>query len=611
MLFHLSGIIGLLVSLCAPVFFIFIACRRCHFLLDSFQSLNERLIASFIGSLIVNTALVPVLVLLGLYTPLGLFAGYLVLFAVGAALCYGRGAARDEGVEVPLPLSLGFALATLVVFIGFVWVVWPQLGSGFTAYDSIVSWNRWALSWADGHIPEYLWRYPQLLPIIMSIVYKIQGNEIQYYPALAAPFFSIFLLLAFVGWSHRQPVAGMTAAALFLYLLAHFGVAGGNGMADAPLAVLIGFSALGLLRMTEETAVPRIGGWLILAVGAAALAALMKPGGVLILVATAAIIQFLRNDLKTRLPRRLLVGPILVAFAAVAAVYAYLHWRVYIGADFDRTLIQMADLHGGRTLWQRFLHANNLLAGAFGLWPMRALWAGALLAAVFDRRWRIILGVMVLPYFLFWALFWSYDERNGTHVLPALCLGVGVAAQRLVGLLQSKLSPRTMSSPSFSVSPRLAVAAAVAVPMVLAAILGWRYPQEALADAHYRHMMSVGPAPEVTERVRVFRDAHPMEGRLITDYQILQFLPDFKKHEVFYASFRELGLVSHILEQAGAGYVLLVWPAVVGPEVVAYFDRLSELGAVRFIQREPALWVFYYDGSNVKDMRQGTGSVAP
>src|SRR5690606_553116 len=53
----------------------------------------------------------------------------------------------------------------------------------FTAWDAVVSWNRWAGLWVDG-APEAkdAGLYPQLVPINWAMIYQGSGSALQFGP---------------------------------------------------------------------------------------------------------------------------------------------------------------------------------------------------------------------------------------------------------------------------------------------------------------------------------------------------------------------------------------------------------------------------------------------
>jgi hypothetical protein len=75
-------------------------------------------------------------------------------------------------VRVPL-IGLGLMLVGLALL---AWLVSLDVPSVFTTNDAVLSWNRWALSWAADEAPERTVMYPQLVPSLYAVVYLLTGD---------------------------------------------------------------------------------------------------------------------------------------------------------------------------------------------------------------------------------------------------------------------------------------------------------------------------------------------------------------------------------------------------------------------------------------------------
>ena len=79
---------------------------------------------------------------------------------------------------------LYFAWSALILLLAVRSIVWAanvffdNAGTVFSAWDAVVSWNRWATEWATGRIPTDSRFYPQLIPVNWSITYILQGDTL-------------------------------------------------------------------------------------------------------------------------------------------------------------------------------------------------------------------------------------------------------------------------------------------------------------------------------------------------------------------------------------------------------------------------------------------------
>jgi hypothetical protein len=86
----------------------------------------------------------------------------------------------------------------------FVGAIEASIGRPITAWDAIVSWDKWGCDMADRHFlgTYVMGGYPQFIPSLYSIFYKLAGSTMEGYPdeqLLLHGFIVIFPLLLFLG----------------------------------------------------------------------------------------------------------------------------------------------------------------------------------------------------------------------------------------------------------------------------------------------------------------------------------------------------------------------------------------------------------------------------
>ena len=90
-------------------------------------------------------------------------------------------------------------------------------------------------------------------------------------------------------------------------------------------------------------------------------------------------------------------------------------------------------IYGGATLIERFNNAFlifiKLFVNKFVFFAIMPFW----FLSLTERKYRIINLIFVVPFYITWALFFSYDTRNVTLMLPMffLCIGVGIETIQL------------------------------------------------------------------------------------------------------------------------------------------------------------------------------------
>ena len=73
-----------------------------------------------------------------------------------------------------------------------------NIGKVFNVWDTIFSWNRWAVDWSYNQFPALTYEYPQILPANWSLSYVImQNKEVQAFTKAIMSLFSLFTILLF------------------------------------------------------------------------------------------------------------------------------------------------------------------------------------------------------------------------------------------------------------------------------------------------------------------------------------------------------------------------------------------------------------------------------
>lgn len=70
------------------------------------------------------------------------------------------------------------------------------MGSVFTIWDSVVSWNHWAVEWFSNSQPIDTKRYAQLIPTNFSVTYSyMRSSTLQFFAKCFMPLFAVYFLL--------------------------------------------------------------------------------------------------------------------------------------------------------------------------------------------------------------------------------------------------------------------------------------------------------------------------------------------------------------------------------------------------------------------------------
>ncbi|MBW2313063.1 MAG: hypothetical protein JRH10_02645 [Deltaproteobacteria bacterium] len=418
-----------------------------------------------------------------------------------------------EGGPTHRPWLLAFAFGCLAYLASSV----PQAFSHvFSEWDAVLSWNRWALSWADGLLPVWVAHYPQLLPLNGSILYVLQGEPLQFlhHGVLALFEVGVGLVLLDLGLSTRRDEPILAIPLLTLLLGTGFGQWLGAGYADIPVAFY------GLLALSPLLAGPfgddarRDRARLVACTLGAIGAALTKQPGLYVagLLPGFVWLALAGRPMRERIVTAGAVGA--VTLAAILPWYGYAELRVLEG--FEPTEMPRLD---------QVIEADGFVARAVAA---LAIWKAALPAGLLypilllvlaslarpPIRW-VTLGVS-LPFPVLWSYVASYDLRNSALALPFVSLSAAYGATWLASSIGSRIPTHLR---------RLALAAATAGLAV------WTFhvlvDADAVRRAHDEQLAEVG-WPPLNERILAFEAREGFSGQILSNYLVGRNLPPLR-----------------------------------------------------------------------------------
>jgi hypothetical protein len=431
----------------------------------------------FALSLIVNCIVVEVAVWFGAYTTtaarvagsvivsifmLALFSDRRLAFG---ALADGVSAARLSLSRAVKPaggqLQIGpllCCIAALIVVLLTLYLFGTSFGSILLGYDPVVQWNVWAVDWAADRLPNRIYHYPQLVPILWSIPYVLMGNSaIEFFSSSYKFVFWLltFETLVFVSWRTRDPFLLLSVPIAFV--LFRFGV-GGTSLQDSidvPVAFFALLAVAAVLLPASGRAQQQA---LALALVLAAGAAMTKQVGLYMIGAIPLLhLCWIFEDRRQFAPVFNAVPGLVwkasLALMLCAPIYVYAVVTIRNGTNISEFGYLFEGVYENRSRVSRALDA---LQAAYG-WLGPGKTAGGLiavvvfaavnLAALRDRRYRWILLAINIPFSCLWAIYFSYDRRNLALTMPlwALTSAVGV---RVLLEKYSKLPPWLSSEDS-------------------------------------------------------------------------------------------------------------------------------------------------------------------
>jgi hypothetical protein len=407
---------------------------------------------------------------------------------------------NSEGSFSRIIFGVVFFLALFCLFVYILLYAFPN-GSIFSAWDPVVSWDRWAVDWYHNRLPESTWHYPQLIPANWSLSYQFIGDSsLKFFAKEYMEYYEIYILLAIftLGVIKRQGryFVGVVVAAWLQFVLG----SRGTGYVDSAVSFFALMVIISLFLFQED---PKKNGSIYIYYGAifAAGAAVVKQAGLLIMLSYPALL-FFSVDGKYRRWILPYIPRVLWIYLVVAVPwYVYKEYHIKMGGDNNEIAIVTSIVSREKSSVEVVNNAFNLLRTQMSLgesvrlcddlisdlyWTnllvvceyatlhvapsippaftsisgtVSLVFLGLMIAfACTNRFMRGVIGILIIPFTLIWFLFFSYDLRNLNMVIPLVAISTGIGMQWLVVrvvLFSSKHFERNDTSMFVKTSPDL------------------------------------------------------------------------------------------------------------------------------------------------------------
>lgn len=495
--------------------------------------LIDRLLLAFPLSALCNFLLAELLTLAGGYNRAAIIA--VVIVEVALISWAMRRPSSPARVSPPKWTLQGWEDYLVVLVVGWVGLEILQImrqdhvGSIFFDRDTIFSWNRWALDWANGRFPAHTWHYPQVVPVLISIPYVLLGDVRmeQFSMLITSAVPGIMLVtgvrMAVYCGSRRNVVAlgvGL-GVGLFLHLLGRSLPFGGT--ADVPVSYMAVASVYALVLAWHGRTLPTHPVLLLLAALVYAGAFATKQSAVATLGMPLLWAWYRREEgapSATILRELVLLGSVVFVFAG--------HWYIYkeIQIQMGLAVSEIADITAQvqQPWWHKLARGWRMVWGAEAPLARGVILSAVAAMAAFDRVGRQVLFLGVLPVFFLWALLVSYDVRNfSVGVMPlgaALAFGALTTVRLIRGMVHAVRASRT--------GRRAAITVAALLVMALEVAAARRVTESRLLTHALEQKMSTGDRP-LNEYLYEALPQLPPGAKVGTAYQFLGHLPGLQE----------------------------------------------------------------------------------
>ncbi len=573
------------------------------------------LILSFALSWVLNYILVMMLVTFHIYVPVIMWI-ILLLELIGLiALCWRQGrlsikqVVSDSRYQImQQPLKEGqyarwYRLvwyAAVLVTVGYVLWFLLNIGSVFTQWDPVVSWNMWALDFFHNHLPRYTFHYPQLIPANWSISYMllkpIMGSAaLQFFPKAAMPLFVVVLLLAYWDlalWSKRyRYVAAVAVGGLcFLSVLGHFI---GAGWVDGPVAVMSFLAVYVLLVMRDSDGRFRVKLYWLAAVILAG-AAVTKQAGIYTVIWFPALAYLIVWRYQSNGRAMAIVKSFLPWLAVIIIA---LPWYIYV---------QYLIVHG--------LAQSEIAFVTHGVYE-HIPWIVWRIGAAFLAGWffwvSVILGFWStelakdraifwfgLIYVLIWLGWFCYDTRNAALALPFISLAGAQGLSRI----SSKLSLNFDFMSNMQRQLKVSFTRWLMVAAIVIFVLSWLpvFHGVTLLKDQIKQQQ-VLDHPTLDKLLYGYDRAVGFRGKILTNWDYLRHLPGLGQYYLAYQppghqtdDPREAGFMINpknlpiVLRQKPAQYILAAYyGGLITPQFANYLRKCHAVGKLKLLIHLP------------------------
>jgi hypothetical protein len=504
-------------------------------------------ILAFAFSLALNYQLVFILTATGFYTR-GEMTGVLVAELLASGWLFARQHSLSDRINLALfqGNSTGqrfffrianyfFLIAAFCSLLVMLLTLLKENPGVFHTGDDVMSWNRWAVEWFNGRFPSGSGEYPQLLPANWSTTYLLTRTaDVQMFAKAVMAVFPVAVLFVFYDAYRRFFSLGALAgsvfcAYLFLQLLGPLG----SGYADIPVAffALLTFyliylhnrNVLGLRDTLVSVAITASG------------AALTKQAGFFVLVI--AILLLLLTVVKKRalhvqchdfLP---LMYVILAVSLLVIPWYAFKENQIRKGIDPSNVGYVTSGIYAEKNPLKRVLTATLDVEKRTGV--PRAFWVVFVVLLVISLKTQIGRRSLFvgLPYYLIWAAFFSYDNRNMALSLPFLSIAAGEGFCFVLGLINHSGSEGRTFSRHLTLDAPLGVSLGVLLSFIVTlALLGSaKYPSSVLIAKSNEIRRKVGD-PIINQKLYEFYYSTGFKGKVVSIYPEMCVLPQIGQY---------------------------------------------------------------------------------
>jgi hypothetical protein len=425
-----------------------------------------------------------------------------------------------------------------------------QIDHIFTSWDAVVSWDNWAMQWYSGTLPVNTEHYPQLWSTNLSISYQFIGTTVvKYFSKYFASLIDFFIiLLVFILGIKKKNVGYFLGVFFTSWLMFAFG-SKGSGYADSPVAfwALMAFSCLLLAEESkDEQKLLLLGAFFISG------AALTKQAG-LWMVIMYPILVAMRSSNNTKKSFSLIIQIILIMLIMVAPWYIFKEIQIRNGIESSEIERVTSLVLNKQSIVIIFTSAQNLFQNTiknpyFSKQVTQIILLLLMLFSFKEKFWQRICGFVIIPFWIGWIFFFSYENRNLDMIIPLLAISAGVGFSNILTIDWSKLRAfiqQKAAMPVVKLTIRIMkwiykfVTSLKLWYLIILIPLIFTFPywftDNQLISKSLIRQRYIGDA-FINQQMYDYEEKYGIDGKIVTSYPFLGFLPELGQYCIYNTS---------------------------------------------------------------------------
>lgn len=504
----------------------------------------------FALSLLVNYSLVGILLILGLYGFYSLMFVFCIEVMIVLYFIYRK---RDVLIEtvanihkklnalfleffkfefnINYFLRLFFLFWSVYILYSMTNLAIDSLGGIFNAWDSVVSWNRWAGELYSGQFPSLTYGYPMLMPANWSLSYVIQKYPLQF---IAKGIMSLFFLSIILGSTIlglvKKNLAYLTIPPIMTLISNSYW---NDGMIDIPVTFFVFLLIIIIFEASSEKLDKNRQLYFLLGSLVVITSALTKQAGLFFIILYPLLfITISENKYTLSNIYIYLKQYLLLILVFIVPWYLYIQYKISIGQDSSAVEWITNGIYHGMSLFERFNVASDMFISAFKENFVSFTVAFFFIVSMKNKKVRALNLIATIPYYILWAFFFSYDLRNVYLLFPLIGLSVGTGIIETINIVKFLYFNQDDDSSSYIYRVVLHL---FFIILFLATIgisffkLEKKISLDGLGTKHTELEKSIGD-PFINSAIYEYIGDQTITKNILSNYQYLKYLPILKDH---------------------------------------------------------------------------------